>query len=450
LVSNTNQKNKKNIRNNIISLFRKILIVFLVTIISFIVHIPNLKTPNDVLFEESSTGKFINDFLQQKRTFDINPPLAKMLISYYAKYVCNYKGKFPFNINTKYIESSDIDYIKMRAFTCICGSLVPTILTSAMLAMDCSLMSSFITGVLFALDFMEISQSRMLVVDPILYLFVALTIFFSAFYKRNGSCVALILEMVSAACALCSKFTGVVAVIYSLVSMFFISARKKGIEAIARRIIIAIISFLGTVTGIMYLFLTSTPQTGTADKYVYYDFRKKPMVVQCFSLLRTMLKYNYMQVSSDPYVSDFYKWPFFISAPSIVWSQNFNMEIIALFNNPVTGLLAFIGALLCICNGRFDWTASFFAIIPFVQMKKFQRQMFYEVPLIFGICALSFGLDYLPKILRKIVCSFTIICAIASFFFWMPWIYGINMSKERILSTLVWKELRDILKIQVH
>ena len=441
-------KGKKEKSLNFILIFRKLLVIFLIGAISLIVHIPNIKKPNDVLFEESTTGKFINDFLQQKRTFDINPPFAKMLLAYYAKYCCGYKARFPFNMHTKYIESESIDYIKIRLFPCVCGALTPMILTASMLIMNCSLMSSFITGLLFAFDFMEISQSRLITVDSILYLFIALTVFFSAFYKRNGSIFALVFEMISAGCALCSKFTGIVAVVYAFASLFCINARKKGIEAIAVRIIVSAVVFVSTVACIMYAFLVSTPQIGTADKYVYYNFRKKPIINQCFSLLKTMIVYNYKQVSSDQYVSNFYKWPFFISAPCIIWSQNFNMEIIALFNNPVSGLLAFIGTILCFFSGKIDLVVAFFAIIPFVQMKKFQRQLFYEAPLIFGLCALSHGLDYLPKKVRKLLSILIICAAISAYFVWMPWVYGINMSKNRLLSTLVWPELRKILNIK--
>lgn len=114
-------------------------------IFSFAVRLFFLNHPSVVVFDEVHFGGFATKYLKHDFFADLHPPLARLLITFSA-WVGGFDTKFRFyDIGADYIKAG-VPYVTMRAFTAICGSLVPLIAYLTLRIAGVSFLTSLVTS----------------------------------------------------------------------------------------------------------------------------------------------------------------------------------------------------------------------------------------------------------------------------------------------------------------
>ncbi|KAI8055032.1 mannosyltransferase PMTI [Syncephalis plumigaleata] len=155
----------------------------IVTLLAFITRLYKLAIPAEVVFDEVHFGKFASYYLRGTYFFDVHPPLGKMLLAGVG-WLAGYDGAFLFDtIGDNYI-THKVPYMAYRSFTAICGALVIPIAYGIMRESGYSLLSTTMVAIMLAFDNALITQSRLILLDSMLMLFMIMAIYsYIRFYK---------------------------------------------------------------------------------------------------------------------------------------------------------------------------------------------------------------------------------------------------------------------------
>ena len=420
--------------------------IILIAIISFLTHFPNLQHPNNVVFDETHFGGFITDYINGICFFDIHPPLAKLILAFYSKMV-GYKGDFNFS-STESTYPNDF-YIKIRKLPAFLGSISSPLLTASLFLRFYSIPTSFLCGLLFALDFTSIVQSRLILTDSILYFFVILTIFFSSLLYRVQNWTIIILQALSCASAFSCKFTaGGTLIFVGFVHLHLVSkTRHWFLTLIIRGLVIGLIVLLFLWTTI-YVHIKMLPNEGFGDRYLRSDFRKLHILEQIPELLYQMYRYNRDLTATHPYSSQWYEWPLFISIPTLIWMK-WPTNLLFIFNNPISTFSSLIGGLAAFSSNSYIYFFGYIAsYLPLILVKRCMWSYHYEIPLIFGIVGFSSFIERFSKKKRIIFSIIFSILTIISYLFWYPWIYGTFLSFDDQKYRFIWPKLKTMWNIE--
>ncbi|KAJ1913674.1 Dolichyl-phosphate-mannose--protein mannosyltransferase 4 [Tieghemiomyces parasiticus] len=157
----------------------------LVLLLSFVTRFYKLWAPAEVVFDEVHFGKFAAYYIRRTYFFDVHPPLAKMLIAAHA-YLVGFDGGYLFDkIGENYIERN-VPYISMRAFPALLGTLLPVLSYLIMIESGYSVYTAFLVGMLIVFDNAMVVQSRLILLDTFMLLFLLGAVFFYIrFYKAR-------------------------------------------------------------------------------------------------------------------------------------------------------------------------------------------------------------------------------------------------------------------------
>ncbi|OCF37575.1 dolichyl-phosphate-mannose-protein mannosyltransferase [Kwoniella heveanensis BCC8398] len=148
----------------------------LLTIIAFIVRFYRIGHPSQVVFDEVHFGSFASHYIRREYYFDVHPPLAKMLNGL-AAWVVGFNGDFGFEqIGDDYI-SHNVPYIGMRSFCAIMGSITVPIVYGIMRESGYPVGIALLSAALVLFDNGHITQTRLILLDAALVLFMALSLF---------------------------------------------------------------------------------------------------------------------------------------------------------------------------------------------------------------------------------------------------------------------------------
>lgn len=429
----------------------EIIIILLIGALSFFLRFRNLaKDPNYVVYGEGYTGYWISSYIKGVRYFDWDPPLAKIIYAGYARLV-GYKGDFNFKNTTlpENVYPSNF-YMKLRIFPCICGSLVAPIIVAALFVRYVSLSSAIVAGVLLSLDFSSIVQSRFIYIDPIVYLFVALTIFFTTLLYRKNTKTVFFFQCLFAVCAFCSKFIAGMIFILVFVSNYRIGAhRKDGVFHVFMRTAFLVWFAIMGIWFSMWAHLSLTPKWGEGDRFTKRNLRKQSYTDQIPLLLYDMYRTKREDGLDHIYQSRWYDWPTFKAVPTLVSSTESHDRIICAFNNPAATFGSVLGILVCFLYGNWDWVFGYCAtLFIYAIVKGGTRVTNYTVPLIIGICAFATALD---RMHRPFKYAFTVIflaLAVYAFTFWSSWIYGDAQTALELSKRAIWPRLRSLWRVK--
>ena len=120
-------------------------------------------------------------------------------------------------------------------------------------------------------------------------------------------------------------------------------------------------------------------------------------------------------------------------------------RIICIFNNPVSAFVSCVGGILAVFVWKYEWTLSYlFSYLPFILVTRVTWTYHYEVALMFGICCYAFVLGKLSKPMMYCLTCLTIVLAIAAFAYYMPWLYGLQLSLKQIAQRTIWTRTRKL------
>ncbi|KAG0332310.1 hypothetical protein BG000_010128, partial [Podila horticola] len=144
----------------------------LLTLATF-VRIWKVAMPASVVFDEQHFGGFTVDYLNRMFFVDVHPPLGKMMFATVA-YLLGFDGNFGFMLGRLY--TKNVPYIGMRLLSIVCGvGLIPisylTIKNSGH-----STQAAIICAILVTFENALITQSRFILLDAPMMLFMGYTI----------------------------------------------------------------------------------------------------------------------------------------------------------------------------------------------------------------------------------------------------------------------------------
>ncbi|KAG0084869.1 hypothetical protein BGZ92_009490 [Podila epicladia] len=149
-----------------------ILISLMVTIAVF-VRIWKLAVPSAVVHDEQHFGGFAGDYIKGEFFMDVHPPLGKMLYAAVA-YLLGFDGKFSFAPGKLYPQS--VPFIGMRMFAVACGVGLIPISYLTIKRSGHSTQAAIICAVLVTFENALITQSRFILLDAPMMLFMGYTL----------------------------------------------------------------------------------------------------------------------------------------------------------------------------------------------------------------------------------------------------------------------------------
>ncbi|KAG9810081.1 dolichyl-phosphate-mannose--protein mannosyltransferase, partial [Aureobasidium melanogenum] len=185
-----------------------------ITLLAFATRFYAITHPNQVVFDEVHFGKFASYYLQRTYFFDVHPPFGKLLFAF-AGWLVGYNGDFLFeNIGDSYI-TNKVPYVAYRAMPASMGALTVSVVFMIMWESGYSLPACVLAAGLVLFDNAHIGQTRLILLDATLILFMALSVWsYIRFYKLRHVPFSrkwwkwLLLTGVCLSCVISTKYVG--------------------------------------------------------------------------------------------------------------------------------------------------------------------------------------------------------------------------------------------------
>lgn len=440
--------------------------VWLILVVSAVVHFAYFGYPNQTVFDEVHFGKFITGYFTGEYFFDIHPPLAKLLMSL-AGYWGGFRAGFSFsNIGEAFPDHS---YLALRLLPTLAGVFLPLIIYWLARRLKLSTLAATGIGLLVAIDGALLVQSRFMLLDAFLLLFGFAALLSYLRYRENRHLGNLVLTGLLAGLAGSVKWTGFsflgIILIWELISL--ITHYREFLQRILKPVIIT------ALAGLVYFATFSIhfallPKSGQGDAFMTPEFQaglvgstyeKDPTLKRLgrwdkFVQLNTeMYRANQNLTATHPYGSQWYTWPW-LGRSIYYWNQNFgaNQEgRIYLLGNPVvwwSSSIAMLWLLLYLLSHWWSRTSVdsatnliaggyLFNLLPFIGITRVMFLYHYFSALIFALLALGFGLDRLSEKNKKASWAGILILATLAFFYFAPLTYGLKRTTPQ-LDQLFW------------
>ncbi|KAF2151368.1 glycosyltransferase family 39 protein [Myriangium duriaei CBS 260.36] len=190
------------------------LALVVITVLAFVTRFWGISHPDQVVFDEVHFGKFASHYLQRTYFFDVHPPFGKLLFAF-AGWLVGYNGEFLFeNIGDSYI-TNKVPYVAYRAMPATMGALTVVTTYLIMWESEYSLPACILAAGLVLFDNAHIGQTRLILLDATLVLFMALSVFsYVRFYKLRNAPFSrkwwkwLLLTGVNLSCVISTKYVG--------------------------------------------------------------------------------------------------------------------------------------------------------------------------------------------------------------------------------------------------
>jgi len=262
------------------------------TVLAFVTRFWGINHPNQVVFDEVHFGKFASYYLQRTYFFDVHPPFGKLLFAF-AGWLVGYNGEFLFeNIGDSYI-TNKVPYVAYRSMPAAMGSLTVSVVFLIMWESGYSLPACILASALVLFDNAHVGQTRLILLDATLVLFMALSILcYIRFYKLRHQPFGrkwwkwLLLTGICMSCVISTKYVGAftffsigVPVIIDLWDLLDINRRQGALSLVdfgkhfsARVIGLIIVPFF------MYLFwfqvhFAVLSRSGPGDEFMTPEFQ---------------------------------------------------------------------------------------------------------------------------------------------------------------------------------
>ncbi len=426
-------------------------------VLSLMSHFAFFGYPKEVVFDEVHFGKFASDYFTGNFFFDIHPPLAKMLITFFG-WIGGYKPGFSFvSIGQNFPDSS---FLWLRLLPVLAGVVLPVIIYFLCIKLRFSKTAAFVTGLLIILENSLLVQSRFILLDSLLLMFGFGGILLSLIAREKKLMWLSFISGLSLACAFSIKWTGLTFLF--LVCLWELWGGIKNKIAL-KEWLVKIISFgIIPVTFYMAIFQIHfhlLSKSGTGDAFLTPAFQgtflgseyagkyPAPSFFSKFKELNSVMWSSNSPALTHPYGSKWWTWPLMLR-PIYYWNHVVSDGLeakIYLIGNPVLywgGLLSlyfFVSSLI------YQWpkyktkieVMAFLGIgycvnfFPFALITRVMFLYHYFTALIFSILIMVFMIDSIEnESLKKKLFSGLVIFSLIFFFFFSPLTYGTPLSEH--------------------
>lgn len=181
-------------------------IFFAIFVISFATRYYMIGHPSAVVFDELHYIKFITLYAKQIFFFDPQPPFGKQLITLFAN-LTGFQGDLSYSqIGDLY--KPEVPIHRLRLLPCTFGALIAPVCYLTALELGFRQTTAALVSALIILENSLLTQSRFLLLDPILILFSILSLHCYVKFTKQHSIVWLILASLNATLAACTKYSG--------------------------------------------------------------------------------------------------------------------------------------------------------------------------------------------------------------------------------------------------
>uniref|UniRef100_A0A1B0CDS7 Protein O-mannosyltransferase 1 n=1 Tax=Lutzomyia longipalpis TaxID=7200 RepID=A0A1B0CDS7_LUTLO len=261
------------------------LVAWILFLVAFLTRTFRLSQPRDVVFDELHYGKYVSLYMKNTFFFDQHPPLGKQIIAAMASTV-NYDGNYTFSkIGAPYTENVPIFWL--RFIPALCGSLLSPLMYKLLLALGLNRWTALLGGILVIFDNALLTQSRFILMEPILLFFLTLGLVFLVKFHSTQLYSPLWFTYATAAavaftCAVAVKYAGFYSCCLAAISILrniWKRLRDKNVsdwQLIVQTFTIAVIftAIPATVyTGIFYVHLRTLHKAGPHDSVMTSAFQ---------------------------------------------------------------------------------------------------------------------------------------------------------------------------------
>ncbi len=425
------------------------IILAALTFFSFLTRLLFLWRPKEVVFDETHFGKFFEGYLSHRYFFDIHPPLGKLILAL-GGWIAGIGNGYTFSgIGTPYPSNA---YIIVRLLPAISGAMLIPVIYLLTYEISKSKGAASLAAFLCLFDNALIAQSRFILIDSFMLIFGFAGLYLYLRAIRGGGIFYMIISGILLAMAASVKWTGLG--FLGLVWLHYLwDTKTKGIASAFLSYVLLPIGVYILIFAIHFSLLT---KSGPGDAFMSREFQKglegtritEEMKTLSFTskfleLNRRMFEVN-KGISSHPYSSRWYTWPFMIR-PIFYWSKdtgNGDTARIYFIGNPFVWWLSTIG-IICFISKRlwrsdkmrketFPFLVPGYLInfLPFIFIGRVMFLYHYLTALVFAIIMTSIFLEDILKTMPLWTKYALMGLVISGFIFFSPLTYGIALSQK--------------------
>src|SRR3989344_3680317 len=384
-------------------------------IISFATHFAFFGDPNQTVFDEVHFGKFISSYYTGEYSFDIHPPLGKLVVAGFAK-LFSFKPEFSFaKIGDKFPDSS---YLSLRFLPSLAGTILPLMIFLIALEIGLSIRASFLAGFFVSIENALLSQTRFILMDAFLLLFgfASLLLYLKSKHK-NSNIKYLLGTGVLGGLAISIKWTGL-----TFLALPFLIESFHAFKNGTPKNIFRLILFFSIIPTIVYfsifcLHFSLLTKPGQGDGFMRPGFQNDNIFKKFTDLNKEMYQSNKRLTATHPYSSQWFTWPM-MTRPIFYWvdsnpseaSPQVSSRIYSIGNPAIwwSSTIAVMTAILILACNLFlkkkiplDNRYSIFILLggyalnllPFIGIKRIMFLYHYLTALIFAILILIYLID---------------------------------------------------------
>ena len=152
-------------------------LIFLLLLLASFTRFIYFGHPNQIVFDEVYFARFTANYFQGKFYFDIHPPLAKLMMYFWAKI---FKAQPPFDFAFEHIgDPYPNDFYKyLRSFVSLFGVILPLGVYFLTKELFKNIWPAFFSGLLVIFDNALLVQSRYILMDVLLLVFGIFGLYF--------------------------------------------------------------------------------------------------------------------------------------------------------------------------------------------------------------------------------------------------------------------------------
>lgn len=173
---------------------------------SFATRYYKIEHPRAVVFDELHYIKFITLYTKRIFFFDPQPPLGKQLMTLVA-YLVGFEGDLSY-LQIGDLYKQDLPIHEIRLLPCFFGSLIAPFSYLISIELGFRQLTATLVSILIITENSLLTQSRFILLDPILILFATLSLYSYLKFSKQHSLIWLLTASTTATLAACTKYSG--------------------------------------------------------------------------------------------------------------------------------------------------------------------------------------------------------------------------------------------------